>query len=124
MVAHGVAAGSISVSMLPWAVRWVLMGLVAVSLLVSLRHQRRQPVTALILGRYGELEIETKVGARETVLIGPHTTVFPGLIVLLLRRGGRPLALPLLPDALDADAHRQLRLWLQWRAKAALSAAV
>jgi hypothetical protein len=96
--------------------------MLVISLMIMLGRQRRQPVTALILGKRGELEVQTKVGARETAAIGPLTTIFPGLIVLWLDCGGKRIALPLFPDALGADQHRQLRVWLQWRARSGVSA--
>ena len=71
----------------------------------------------LHLGASGELVIERKIGISETAVIEPHSAILPGLIVLLLRCNTQRIALPLLPDALDTDLKRQLRLWLQWRAQ-------
>jgi hypothetical protein len=120
LVAHLVAAGA--VVPLPWAARLALLGMVAISLMMLLGRQRRQPVAALILGKRGELEVQTKVGARETATIGSLTTVLPWLIVLWVNYDGKRLALPLLTDAVGVEQHRQLRVWLQWRAKVGVSA--
>jgi hypothetical protein len=113
--------------MIPAVVRLALIGIVASSLIISFQRQQRQMVTMLHLGTRGELEIEIKVGAGETATIAtiePYTTIFPGLIVLLLRCQGKRLVLPLLADSVSTDNYRQLRLWLQWRAKTRVSASV
>jgi hypothetical protein len=117
--AHVLAALMVLPLTLPRSVSLVLLGLVGFSLLFSLARQ--QPLLVLHLGALGELEIETKVGAggtaRQTATIQPHTTLLPGLMILLLQSGGKRFVLTLLPDALGADNNRQLRLWLQWRAQ-------
>jgi hypothetical protein len=113
--------------MIPLAARLVLIGFVASSLLVFFQRQQHEMLTVLCLGTRGELEIETKVGASETAspaTIEPHTTILPGLIVLSLRCQGKRLVLPLLADSLSTDDYRQLRVWLQWRAKIGASASV
>ena len=94
-----------------------MFGLIVLSLLYSIHQVRRQTIVMLHLGMCGELAIERRVGARETAIIEPHTALLPGLIVLLLRCGAERIALPLLPDSLDPQLNRQLRLWLQWRNK-------
>jgi hypothetical protein len=125
--AHALAAGSVSLLMIPAVVRLALIGIVASSLIIFFQRQQRQIVAMLHLGTRGELEIETKVGAGETATIAtiePYTTILPGLIVLLLRCQGKRLVLPLLADSVSTDNYRQLRLWLQWRAKTRVSASV
>ncbi|MDP2810349.1 MAG: hypothetical protein Q8O34_09385 [Rhodocyclaceae bacterium] len=94
----------------------LLAAAIAASALLVSRRTRHSAVSALHLGRAGALEIETKVGARDTATVLPQTTILPGLIVLLLRQGGRTRCLSLPTDATGPDAHRQLRLWLKWRA--------
>jgi hypothetical protein len=89
---------------------------IAASALHTLQRIRYPAVTALRIGKAGELEIETKVGASDTATVMAQTAVLPGVIVLLLRRGGRVTALTLPIDATGAQAHRQLRLWLKWQA--------
>lgn len=61
------------------------------------------------------MEVETVAGNRDTATVLLQTTVLPGLIVLLLRLGGRTTALSLPTDAMGTEAHRQLRLWLRWQ---------
>ena len=91
---------------------------IAASALYWLWRVRSPEVAALHLGRAGQIEVETKVGAREAATVLPQSTVLPGLVVLLLRRDGRrcALALPLPTDASGPQAHRRLRLWLKWQA--------
>jgi len=103
---------------IPKTLSLVLFGLIVLSLVFIVLPMRRQSVVMLHLGARGELEIERKVGVRETANIEPHTAILPGLIVLLLHCGADRIALPLLADALDSQLNRQLRLWLQWRGKA------
>jgi hypothetical protein len=117
LLAHIVVAGSVVQLALPETVRIALFVLVAFSLFFTLRQQWRPVVVMLHLGASGELAIERKVGISETAIIEPHSAILPGLIVLLLRCGTQRIALPLIPDALDPDLKRQLRVWLQWRAK-------
>lgn len=115
-LAHLVALAVAWLLSLPLLYKGLLAAGIAASALLVLRQSRYPEVSALHLGKAGELEIETKVGARETATVLPQTTVLPGLIVLLLRRSGRTTALPLPTDATGQHAHRQLRLWLKWQA--------
>jgi hypothetical protein len=120
VLAHGVAIGAILPLMLPWPWRLALLGLVVISLAHCLLGQYRQPFASLHLGAQGDLEIETKVGARETAAIMPQTSVMSNMIILCLRQGAvRTLTVALLPDAVGATAFRQLSLWLKWRARLA-----
>jgi hypothetical protein len=114
-VAAGLAASGLSVSLLLPA-----MAALAVSLAVSLwRHVVRTPVVALTLKSDGTLDVCCRDGRSGCVQVDPRTTVFPWLVVLSARLGDRRLALALPPDALGRNAHRQLRLWLSWKASAA-----
>lgn len=73
--------------------------------------------TGLIL--YGDGRIE-KVGAGDApndMVLHPHTTVLPFLVVLLYRQKNRLQSLVLLKDSLEAEDFRQLRLWLRWHTK-------
>lgn len=117
VAAHLLAIVAILPLMLAWPLRLAMIGLVVVSLVYCVDRQRRQPVTGLHLGAQGEIEIDMKVGARETATILPQTTVLSRVIVLRLRKNGQLLTLTLLPDSTGVTAYRQLCLWLKWRAK-------
>ncbi|MHB1360429.1 MAG: protein YgfX [Rhodocyclaceae bacterium] len=131
-LAHLLAIVAILPLMLAWPLRLAMIGLVVVSLVYFLGRHLRSVVVGLHLGAQGEIEVDVdvgasgwfgrpaeapKVGAGGTATILPQTTVLPGVIVLRLRKGGRLLTLPLLPDSTGATAYRQLCVWLKWRAK-------
>lgn len=117
VLAHGLAAIGLVPASLPPVLRLSCWLALACSLAFSLRrHVFRLPVHVLTLKADGHMEIERHGGEPVEVRIRPHTTVFPWLAVLLLQIGKERVALTLPPDALDAGGHRQLRLWLLWRA--------
>ena len=117
--AHSLAALGLVPTSLPLAIKLPFCLALALSLAFSLhRHALRMPILALTLKADGHLEIERRDGGLIEAQIHPGTTVFPWLVVLLLRLEGRVLALTLPPDALEPEGHRQLRLWLRWRAAA------
>ncbi len=96
------------------------LGLLAGSLAFSLRrHVLQIPFRTLTLKADGTLEVLGRDGVRQTASVDPGTTVFPWLVALLLKTGDAATALALPPDALNGDGHRQLRLWLRWKANAA-----
>ncbi|MFZ2627885.1 MAG: protein YgfX [Rugosibacter sp.] len=118
-LAHGIAAFAVLRADIPGGLGWLLLALVAVSLL----HQHRlTPVTALILHGDGRLEKISSDGAASAMALHRHTTVLPFMTVLLYRQNGRLAALPLLADSLAAEDWRQLRLYLRWRAAHTLAA--
>lgn len=113
VVAHLLVAAGLLATDLPIVGGLVALSVLAWSLLTSLR---RTPQGALVLGGEGQL---TRIGVDGTAVdatIDASTTVMPWLIVLRLRMptGVESLALPV--DALGIDGHRQLRVWLRWKA--------
>ncbi|CAG1000686.1 hypothetical protein RHDC4_03161 [Rhodocyclaceae bacterium] len=62
----------------------------------------------------GRLEVEWADGGHHGAELLAGSTVLPWLVVLRLRVDGRRLSLALLPDGLEGDGHRLLRLWLRW----------
>jgi len=81
----------------------------------------RGDVGVLVLRADGRLEIERRDGTRVEADVDPETTVFPWLVLLRYRCGGRSAALALPQVATGTEAHRRLRVWLG--ARAAVSAA-
>lgn len=77
---------------------------------------RRQRIIRLTLRADGRLDYLRLNAAIGEARIHPHTTVTPQLTVLLLSSERRIEPLVLLPDSLDAEEFRQLRLWLRWQA--------
>ena len=116
VLAHLLAVVAILPLMLPWPPRLAMIALVVASLVYFLARQSRSAVVGLHLGAQGELEVDTKIGARETATILPQTAVLSRVIVLHLRKNGQLLTLSLLPDTTGNSAFRQLSLWLKWRA--------
>ncbi len=120
VLAHGLAIAGVLAAELPIIVALLLAGLALSSLWLTLkRHVLQLPIFALILKADGSLELQYPDGASRVADILSGTSVFPWAIVLLLRVDGCSKALTLLPDALDGEGHRRLRLWLQWKASAA-----
>ncbi|MBA3033488.1 MAG: hypothetical protein KKF85_15545 [Gammaproteobacteria bacterium] len=117
VLAHLLAVVAILPLVLSWPLRLAMIGLVVASLVYFLERQSRPAVVGLHLGAQGELEVDTKVGVRETATILPQTAVLSRVIVLRLRKNGQLLTLPLLPDTTGETAYRQLSLWLKWRAR-------
>ena len=115
-LAHGLAVVAVLTANIPWTLRGALLVAIAVSLLYQLRPPR---VVALILHADGRLEKVGADGAAVTLQLHQHTTLLPGLAILLYRQQGRLAALPVLADSLSAEDFRQLRLHLRWRAEGA-----
>ncbi|MDD5250552.1 MAG: hypothetical protein PHY45_16365 [Rhodocyclaceae bacterium] len=120
VLAHGVVAFGAVATALPGALMLPSLLLLALSLAITLRrHVLRPPLQALTLKADGELEVQCSDGRCGAAAIHPQTAVFSWLVTLQLRIDGRNVALALPPDALEAEGHRQLRLWLRWKASAA-----
>jgi hypothetical protein len=74
-------------------------------------------VVTLGLRSDGLLELARGDGTCLTCQVHPHTAVFPWLIVLLYRTSRGLESLVLSRFSMTAEAHRQLRLWLRWKAQ-------
>jgi hypothetical protein len=80
----------------------------------------RGNIVALTLGSRGRLGIERRDGTRDEVDVDTRSTVFTSLIVLRFRVGNGSESLALPRSSLGNEAHRQLRVWLKWRASASV----
>jgi hypothetical protein len=114
-LAHLVSLGLLWPLAIPLPFKGLLAAAIAVSAWRVFHRAQKPAIAALHLGKGGVLEVETTPGTRLPASIMPQTTVLPGLIVLLLQNAGRTTALSLPVDAMPADDHRQLRLWLKWQ---------
>ncbi len=79
----------------------------------------RQAIAALRLRDDGRIDLIADDGLVQEASVLPDTTVMTRLIVLIARptglsKGKVILVLPV--DAVGAEAHRRLRVWLKWRA--------
>jgi toxin CptA len=113
LVVHGSAAVGVVPVALPFAGKLLLWFGLAASLARTLR---RPSATGLTLGADGHVTLIRGDGSLTECQVEHATTVFPWLIVLRARHahGAETLTLPI--DALGADGHRRMRLWLKWRA--------
>jgi toxin CptA len=115
-VAHLVAVAGLLATDLPVFVKVLALALVALSLGKVLR---RDHVSALTLKADGQLSLVFSDDREAACEIDSATTVFPLLIVLRAKTLERTESLILPVDALGIDGHRQLRLWLRWKASVA-----
>jgi toxin CptA len=113
--AHLCAVAAAWLITIPWSIKLALFAAILASAgyqLFRLTGQGR--IRRLILKDDGHLEFSRVDGSGGEARIHPQTTVTSLLAVLLLRQEGRIEALVLLPDALNAEDFRLLRLWLRW----------
>jgi hypothetical protein len=113
VAAHALAGVGLSANGMPVVVLLLLMAALASTLAMAVR---RRPIRTLVLKADGYLTVVDDDGRETQCEVDPSTTVFPWLIVLRARstQGAVSLALPV--DALGGEGHRQLRLWLKWKA--------
>ena len=122
---HGFAAAMLWLAPLPHWLAALLMPAILGSAWHTLRRDAFRTLAyslvALRLDADCRCEFQTRSGAwREAALLG-SSFVAPHLTVLNLKPAGERLAkhLVILPDAVDAEDFRRLRVWLKWRCKKA-----
>jgi toxin CptA len=101
---------------LRWTMQSSISAVVIVSAALSLRHAMRPQVVALRVNVKGELFIQQCDGDwLEATLLG-SSFVAPYLTILNLRLSNKrwPQHVLLMPDVVQADAFRRLRVWLKW----------
>lgn len=120
---HVFAAAMLALAPLPHWLAALLMPVILVSAWLTLWRdgfrKLRHSLVALRLDADCKCEFQTRAGAwREAVLLG-SSFVAPHLTVLNFKPAGGHLAkhLVILPDAVDAEDFRRLRVWLKWRCK-------
>jgi len=118
LASHGLAVAAAIISLPPVAALIVLGGLgLSVAYHVGLAmHRFPLAVTGLELSADGALAIQGPGGSWLTGRLSAAFVPAPWLAVLTLRDSlGRARVLVVLPDALDPEAFRRLRVWLRWR---------
>lgn len=122
---HGFAAALFWLAPLPHWLAALLTPVLLGSAWHTLRRDGfrtlRHSLIALRLDADGRCEFQTRTGAWcEAVLLG-SSFVAPHLTVLNLKPAdGRMVKhLVILPDAVDTEDFRRLRVWLKWRCKKA-----
>jgi toxin CptA len=118
-VAH-LAAAAAAVLALPGAAAAVVVAGVALSAIAQLRdalHRGPRSITGLELAADGRVAVADPARQWATARLQTAAVPVPWLAVVALRdaRGHRRSAV-VLPDALDREAFRRLRLWLRWGA--------
>ena len=116
VVAHAAAALGLAATATPVVAKAAGLFSLAFSLAVALRRHVRPRFAALTLRADGQVEVWRHDGTPAGLQVDARTTVLPWLVVLLLRGDQGKVALALPPDGLAAGDHRQLRLWLRWKA--------
>ena len=122
-VAHGAAIAAVVAVEMPLWITFVAIAALFANLVVELRHALlRMPdsVVALEVNSDDALAIHLRRGGwRECEVLG-NTYVVSFLVILNLRetlsRSARRVVI--LPDSIDAEDFRQLRVWLRWKAGA------
>jgi hypothetical protein len=112
----GLALIPVSMPLLAKIALWAALGF---SLLYVLRPC---PFISLSLKADGRLELTRRDGVADDCRPLPATTVFARLVILVAKRDQGIDVLVLPTDALGREGHRQLRLWLRWKADAAAMA--
>ncbi len=109
---HGLALLGLVLADLPWPAKAMGAVLVAISLW---RRQRVQAVVALRCQADGRLELGQDQNWQAVELL-PGSVVWPWLCVLRLQADRRQQTVTVLPDSLEVEKFRRLRVWLRWRA--------
>jgi toxin CptA len=116
-LAH-LAALATAVAALPGAAAAVVAAGVALSAIGHLRealHRAPQAVTGLELSADGRVAVADPSGDWLTARLRSVAVPVPWLAVVTLRDAlGQRRAAVVLPDALDREAFRRLRVWLRW----------
>ncbi|MEY3202034.1 MAG: hypothetical protein RIR70_1584 [Pseudomonadota bacterium] len=75
-----------------------------------------EAIIAVRPASYGVLEIQTRSGHIAPVVVAPDSTLLGPIMVLRLTHEDKKTrrALVVLPDALDVESQRVLRVWLRW----------
>lgn len=120
-LAHFAAAGLLW----PLALSWGIKVIIVAALIISLIHYLRQDalltasnaVVALELSDEMPCTLITRSGKSITCTILGSTFVAPYLTVLNLKLAGKffMCSVVILPDSMDTEQFRQLRVWLRWK---------
>ncbi|HEY6897699.1 MAG TPA: protein YgfX [Rhodocyclaceae bacterium] len=107
---HALAAAVLLPLALPGAAKLLLWVLLLASCIREYRRQRRYTALRLLADGQALLPADDERPWR----VDGQSLRLAWLVVLTLRRDKQRVSLALPVDALGAEAHRQLRLWLGW----------
>ncbi|MDP1681654.1 MAG: hypothetical protein Q8L39_07750 [Burkholderiales bacterium] len=118
---HLAAAGCVAIVPLPFWLKILLSVILAASLIQSLTREawRMWPssIVELQCEREGGVLIKTRSGKEFEVRVLGSSFVTSYLTIVLLKPNAsrRVRTVLILPDALEPELFRQLRVWLKWR---------
>lgn len=123
-IAHLASFGLLWTLTAPLWFKVIITGLLVASLIYYLRQDAfltsSAAITAFKLTNAQKCITTTRSGAITKGSLLANTFVSPYLTVILIQSQGKWLSrsIVILPDSLDADTFRRLRVWLRWRWKA------
>jgi toxin CptA len=121
IVAHACAISLVLMIELPqWLKLAAALGLIIQCMLIVYRRallRGAEPVLALEVTSDHQLNIRTRRGGWQECEVLGSTYVSPFLTIINLQLSGERMArhVTLLPDSLDRDDFRRLRVWLKWK---------
>lgn len=120
-LAHCTAAGVFWPLALPAVVKVIITLLLAGSLYYYLRRDAWlvSPQSVVTLHLTGKNRCKAEIRAKKSIntIIDASTFVAPYMTVLCLKmeQAYRYRTIVILPDSIDADSFRRLRVWLKWK---------
>jgi toxin CptA len=124
VIAHGAALAVIALVSVPLWLKVIAIAALAVSLVFEIRQTvlLRAPdaVVALEIASDDALSIQTRRGdwIECEVLGSTYVTYFLAIVNLKDQGSGRVKRAVILPDSIDAEDFRKLRVWLRWKRNA------
>jgi len=111
----------VAILLLSWA--WWVKAILIVGIIAAVVRQinhdawRKHPTAPVIieLDPAGRLWLTKRNGMRYSAQVQGSTLVTAGFTVLNLKLEQGRVSCVILPDAVDAEAFRRLRVWLRWR---------
>ncbi len=120
-LAHFAAAILLYSLLVPLEIKVLIFILLFISLIYYLCHDAllcaNKAVISFTLSEKMRCTMTTRSGKTAVCDVLGDTFVAPYLVVLNLKRKGKffPCSIVILPDGIDADMHRKLRVWLRWK---------
>ena len=120
-LAHLIAASLLWPLVLPLGIRAIVVVALVISLIYYLRQDvlltANNAVVAFELSDEMQCMLTTRSGKSMACSILSSTFVAPYLMVLDLKPAGKffTRSVVILPDGIDAEEFRQLRVWLRWK---------
>ena len=121
VIAHGAAIAAVALAGMPLWLQLIAIAALAASLMFEISHTvlLRAPdaVVALEIAADDALSIQTRRGdwIRCEVLGSTYVTYFLAILNLKEQGSGRVKRAVILPDSIDGEDFRRLRVWLRWK---------